>query len=85
MGLLSKDNEIRKAFRKVVGKSDWKSVITSTDQASETIERLRTYLDEDLNGDSIRYITEKIKRLTRYIQQAPPTMTYKDWENGQGG
>jgi hypothetical protein len=69
----------------MVGKSDWKSVITSTDQASEVIERLRTYLDEDLNGDSIEYITKKIKRLTLYIQQAPPTMSFKQWESGQGG
>ena len=69
----------------MVGKSDWKSVITSTDAASETIERLRSYLDQDLNGDSVEYITKKIKRLTHYIQQAPPTMSYKEWENGQGG
>jgi hypothetical protein len=69
----------------VVGKSDWKSVITSTDMASETIERLRSYLDEDLNGDSVEYITKKIKRLTLYITQAPPMMTFKQWENGQGG
>lgn len=53
--------------------------------ASETIERLRSYLDEDLNGDSVEYITKKIKRLTLYITQAPPMMTFKQWENGQGG
>jgi hypothetical protein len=73
---------VRKAFRATAGKSNWKETITCTDDASELIEKLRTMMEEDLNGDSIHYLTKKIELLTEYIQGASPKMSFKQWEDG---
>jgi len=42
-------------------------------------------IEDDANGDTVAYLTKKIDLLTLYIIQAPPTMSFKEWENGQGG
>jgi len=66
----------------MAGLSDWKKTITCTNDASELIETIRTAMDEDLNGDSIAYLSRKVDLLKDYIEGASPKMSFKEWQDG---
>ena len=81
MGLLSNDNKTRKAFQKMVGKGDWKSKITCTDDASELIEATRTMIEQNPKLNHL-ILLRRIEMLKDYIEGASPKMSYKEWEDG---
>jgi len=65
----------------MVGKSDWKSMITCTNDASEMIEATRTMIEQnpDLNH---MILLRRIETLKDYIDGASPKMSFKEWEDG---
>ena len=65
----------------MVGKGDWKSKITCTDDASELIEATRTMIEQNPKLNHL-ILLRRIEMLKDYIEGASPKMSYKEWEDG---
>lgn len=66
MGFGSERQQHRKDFRKLAGKSDWKSVITDATKAQELLNKLKEV--EKINPLMVlSYASDKVFLLTNYI------------------
>ena len=82
MGLGSQNKIVRKEFRSIAGKSDWKNTINTVDDAKSLIQKLNDNLRDDPNSKLLlaTYAGGKIKALEQYITHSDGKMTLKEYE-----
>ena len=83
MGRGSQDNKVRKEFRAVAGKSDWKATILTKADATELIKRVEENIQHDPNGAYFMatYFQKKKDILNDYIKNAPAGVSLKQYEH----
>lgn len=81
MGLGSQDDKVRKQFRGIAGKHDWKALVKSPLEAEALIKTIKDGVAKDPNGTLIlmTYATKKLNLLENYMK-SKTTLTLKEYE-----